>query len=128
MKAKCYDRNNPIDEEDLDVGKMPAFPPKGCNVKELVKVINETKNPPVPTEPCGSCIEYGNEKCSGSCITPLHYDYRIQPVEFIEANNLGFSVGNIIKYACRYNKKGTPIEDLDKIIHYANILKDKLNW
>ena len=26
------------------------------------------------------------------------------------------------------NKKGTPIEDLDKIIHYANILKDKLNW
>ena len=59
--------------------------------------------------------------------TPKHYDYRIQPVDFIEMNGLGFCVGNIIKYACRYDKKGTPKEDLDKIIHYAKILKDKLN-
>jgi len=57
--------------------------------------------------------------------TPKHYELPIQPVEFIEANNLGFCVGNIIKYACRYDKKGTPVEDLDKIIVYANILKSK---
>jgi hypothetical protein len=58
---------------------------------------------------------------------PDHYkDFEITPVDFIEANNLGFCQGNIIKYACRYDKKGTPIEDLDKIIHYAEILKSKL--
>ena len=32
-----------------------------------------------------------------------HYkEFRIQPIEFIEGNDLGFSVGNIIKYVCRY--------------------------
>jgi hypothetical protein len=59
--------------------------------------------------------------------TPEHYQLKIQPVDFIEANKLGFSVGNIIKYACRYDKKGTPMEDLDKIIVYANILKSKID-
>ena len=58
--------------------------------------------------------------------TPPHYDYKIQPVDFIEANNLGFCVGNVIKYICRYDKKGTPMEDLEKAIHYIEILKSKL--
>lgn len=62
---------------------------------------------------------------------PYHYDLKIQPVEFIEANNIGFCAGNIIKYASRFDKKGMPIEDLDKIIVYANILKkryEKNRW
>lgn len=37
--------------------------------------------------------------------------------------------GNIIKYACRWNDKGTPIRDVEKIIWYAthllNHLKEK---
>jgi hypothetical protein len=58
---------------------------------------------------------------------PPHYkDFSISPIDFIIANKLGFCEGNIIKYACRYNKKGTPIEDLDKIIHYAELLKNNL--
>ncbi len=45
----------------------------------------------------------------------------IQPVEFIEKNNLGFCVGNVIKYICRYkNKNG--IEDLKKARHYIDLL------
>ena len=57
---------------------------------------------------------------------PIHYDYKIQPVDFIEANGLGFCVGNVIKYICRYDKKGTPLEDLEKAIHYIEILKSNL--
>ena len=51
-----------------------------------------------------------------------HYkNMTIQPVEFIEMNNLGFCVGNIIKYVCRYkNKNG--IEDLKKARHYIDLL------
>ena len=30
---------------------------------------------------------------------------KIQPIEFITANNLSFFQGNVIKYVCRYNKK-----------------------
>ena len=35
---------------------------------------------------------------------------------------MDFCTGNIIKYASRWDKKGTPIDDLRKIIEYANML------
>ena len=55
-----------------------------------------------------------------------HYkNYKIQPIDFIYSNDLPFIEGCIIKYICRYNKKGTPIEDLKKIKHYVDILIEK---
>ena len=51
-----------------------------------------------------------------------HYkNMTIQPVEFIEMNNLGFCTGNIIKYVCRYKDKNG-IEDLKKARHYIDLL------
>lgn len=51
-----------------------------------------------------------------------HYkSMAIQPVEFILANQLGFCEGNIVKYTCRYKQKGG-VEDLKKVIHYAQLL------
>ena len=51
-----------------------------------------------------------------------HYKmFKIQPVEFIHANNLGFIEGSIIKYACRWREKGG-IQDLEKVKHYAELL------
>ena len=47
----------------------------------------------------------------------------IQPAEFIHKNKLGFLEGNIIKYVCRHATKGG-IEDLDKALHYLNLLKE----
>ena len=45
----------------------------------------------------------------------------IDPLTYIEANNLGFIEGNIIKYVSRYqNKNG--IEDLQKAKHYLERL------
>jgi len=57
---------------------------------------------------------------------PSHYDMPIQPIEYIMRNNLDYCSANIIKYASRWDKKGQPREDLEKIIHYARILCDKL--
>ncbi len=51
-----------------------------------------------------------------------HYkSMKIQPIEFILGNELGFCEGNIIKYTCRYKQKGG-VEDLKKVIHYAELL------
>lgn len=51
-----------------------------------------------------------------------HYkNMRLQPIEFILANELGFCEGNIIKYTCRYKQKGG-VQDLKKVIHYAELL------
>lgn len=45
----------------------------------------------------------------------------IQPIEYIFANDLDFASGNIVKYATRWKYKGG-IQDLQKIIHYAELL------
>lgn len=34
--------------------------------------------------------------------------------------------GNIIKYACRWNNKGNPVQDVEKIIWYATHLLNEL--
>ena len=51
-----------------------------------------------------------------------HYSkMKIQPTEYILENEIPFCEGNIIKYISRWrNKNG--IEDLKKVIHYAQIL------
>ena len=53
-----------------------------------------------------------------------HYkDFKIQPIEFIVQNDIGFIEGSIIKYVCRHLEKGGS-QDLDKVIHYAQLLKE----
>ena len=57
-----------------------------------------------------------NKQVGGS-----HYMYfDIQPYEFISKNNLSFFQGNVIKYVCRYQRKGG-VEDLKKIVHYCQL-------
>jgi hypothetical protein len=54
-----------------------------------------------------------------------HYSsMKIEPIDFIHANNLDYFQGNIIKYAVRHKKKNG-VEDLLKIIHYAQMAIDK---
>lgn len=51
-----------------------------------------------------------------------HYlGFKIQPIEFIVANDLSFTQGNVIKRICRYKKKNG-IEDLRKIQHEIDLL------
>jgi hypothetical protein len=53
-----------------------------------------------------------------------HYKkYKIQPVEFIIKNNIGFVEGNIIKYVLRFKEKGG-VQDLNKAKHYIELLID----
>lgn len=57
-----------------------------------------------------------------------HYkNYAIQPVDYIMKNNLGYCEGNIIKYITRYRDKGG-VEDLNKVIHYVELLKEYHYW
>ena len=51
-----------------------------------------------------------------------HYKgLKIQPIEFIQGNQLNFCEGNAIKYVCRHrNKNGR--QDIEKAIHYLQLL------
>tara|TARA_B100000945_G_C19842244_1_gene349958 strand:+ start:174 stop:419 length:246 start_codon:yes stop_codon:yes gene_type:complete len=65
-----------------------------------------------------------HEKATDKQIGGDHYKgFIISPIEFITANNLSFIQGSIIKYICRYNKKNGK-EDIDKAIHYCELLKE----
>ena len=64
------------------------------------------------------------ERATQRQIGGKHYkDFKIQPIEFITKNKLSFIQGNIIKYVCRFNKKNGN-EDIDKAIHYCELLKE----
>lgn len=51
-----------------------------------------------------------------------HYkQVKIQPIEYILANEIPFIEGNVIKYVSRWKDKGG-VEDLKKARHYLDIL------
>lgn len=57
------------------------------------------------------------EQCGGN-----HYKgMKIQPVEFIHANGIGYMEGNVIKYIARWQLKNG-LEDLEKAKHYIELL------
>ena len=51
-----------------------------------------------------------------------HYkDMKIQPIEYIHANNLPYCEANVVKYISRWrNKNG--VQDLLKVKHYVDLL------
>lgn len=53
-----------------------------------------------------------------------HYkEFKIQPAEFCFINNIPYLEATAIKYLCRWRKKGG-IQDLDKAIHFIELLKE----
>lgn len=73
----------------------------------------------------GSGTDVVGEKPSDSQVGGDHYKkMKIQPAEFIHANDIGFLEGNVIKYVCRHSAKNGKA-DLLKAKHYLDLL---LEW
>ena len=52
-----------------------------------------------------------------------HYKkMKIQPIEYIMANQLGFCEGAIVKYISRWRDKGNGIDDLRKIKQFCDFI------
>lgn len=59
-----------------------------------------------------------NKQIGGS-----HYKgFAIEPIRFCQKNGLGAAESSIVKYACRWKRKHHNLDDLRKIIHYAELL------
>ena len=55
-------------------------------------------------------------------ISGNHYkDMKIQPIEYIHGNKLGWCEGNVVKYISRWRHKNG-LEDLKKVKHYVDLL------
>lgn len=54
---------------------------------------------------------------------PTHYggaDNPYEAIKVIEAWSLGFNLGNTVKYISRAERKGVPVEDLEKARWYLD--------
>ena len=59
---------------------------------------------------------------------PPHYKAGgIETIDFIEAKELGYNLGNVVKYITRADHKGNKLEDLKKAQWYLNRAIQKLN-
>lgn len=75
-----------------------------------------------PPSQAGDCIK--TQSAFSKQVGGSHYKgMAIQPIEFVLANDLSYCEANVIKYICRHASKGG-IEDLDKVIHYVELLKE----
>ena len=50
---------------------------------------------------------------------------KIQPVDYIVENNLTFLEGNVVKYITRHRRKGEGASDIEKVIHYCELILEK---
>ncbi len=58
---------------------------------------------------------------------PPHYNVgKIEVIDFIEDQKLGFHLGNVVKYVCRAEHKGKTKEDLEKASWYLKRHFDSL--
>ena len=72
-----------------------------------------------------SKVKLGDLKSLLTQVGGNHYKKMvIQPAEFINKNKLLFAEGNAIKYICRHSSKGG-IQDIDKAIHYLEMVKER---
>ena len=56
----------------------------------------------------------------------IHYkSCKIQPVDYIVENNLTFLEGNVVKYITRHRRKGEGASDIEKVIHYCELILEK---
>jgi hypothetical protein len=63
-------------------------------------------------------------KASEKQVAGNHYKkFNIQPAEFCHKNNIPYLEATAIKYLCRWRDKGG-FEDLDKAIHFIELLKE----
>jgi|TARA_R110002020_G_scaffold59967_3_gene163002 hypothetical protein len=52
-----------------------------------------------------------------------HYkNCKIQPIDYIMENNLTFCEGNALKYITRHRRKGEGAKDIEKAIHYLEMI------
>lgn len=91
--------------------------------KELLKTIkNDIKNIDNYKKYLNTLSDTGFYVSKNNNKTPTHYKGSIQPIDLINAQDLNFNLGNVVKYVCRAGKKQGEniLSDLEKAKDYIN--------
>lgn len=87
------------------------------NEQELINTLN--KHPKINLDKIKDTGFYVVKKNNN---TPSHYQGTTQPIDLINAQDLNFNLGNVVKYVCRAGKKEgeNTLSDLEKAKDYLN--------
>jgi hypothetical protein len=59
---------------------------------------------------------------------PQHYTTgKIEVIDFLTKHEVDFCTGNVVKYICRCEHKGSKRQDLEKAIQYTKFIRDKVS-
>lgn len=124
---------------DCDAGKEALLEAEREEIEDKAEVERTEANGNAKVE-CMACGDKGYSEATGNecnCIrgtdksdlvnldakSSHYYDLGgISTLAFIEAKELGYHAGNIIKYVSRHQHKGTPLRDLEKALTYLKRL------
>lgn len=85
------------------------------------------REPPAP-EPVSVLRITTKEPKADPVNNPSHYNVGgMETIDFIEAKELGYHLGNVVKYVSRAKHKGTELEDLRKARWYLDRAISKLS-
>ena len=105
--AFCSERTVRRVKQNIREEKEVAF----CNkINAIHQKPDRVNSPPIKTTALDTQIDGDHYK-----------KLKIQPVEYIHANNIGFSEGSAIAYLTRWRDKGG-VKDLEKAIHTIQLL------
>jgi len=86
------------------------------------QVPSPSQIPPTSEQVLAKAVDILKESALKKQVGGDHYkDTAIQPIEYIYANKLDYCEGAVVKYITRWRKKGGK-QDLEKIIHYVNLI------
>lgn len=111
------------------IEELNEQPIKHKHMKEIAdKIVEKFDNEDDDEMELGKNQETGFYYIKHIKSTPTHYQGTIQPIDLINAQDLNFNLGNVVKYACRAGKKqGENImSDLEKAKDYINFEIERL--
>jgi hypothetical protein len=117
-KVIRYIQKNP-DAKAKEVSQATGVP-----IASVYQVIYRAKAaaPKVSTPMKVIAIATSNKSSKSDMVNhPTHYKAGgIETIDFIEAKNLGYHLGNVVKYVSRADFKGNKLEDLQKAKWYLD--------
>jgi hypothetical protein len=88
-------------------------PAAGKTTRGMKVIAVSTSNKPILPKSLKDAFDMVNH--------PPHYKAGgIETIDFIEAKNLGYNLGNVVKYVSRADLKGNKLEDLQKAKWYLD--------
>jgi len=93
------------------------------DIKKIEAVLQEEASPPVSVEQVKDfvySISLGRGTVDNINHPPHYTTGGIETIDFIEAKQLGYHLGNVVKYITRADHKGNKLEDLKKAQWYLS--------